>query len=80
MAKIFKIDGNALVITENNVIVVDVPKRSVYFSNSDLVEKGVISINGSVFDLIANCQNDNGGVPVTFTEATWRTFAHANLG
>lgn len=80
MAKVFKIDGNALIITEGSVIIADVPKKSVYFVNSDLIENAKIHIRGVVFDLITNCQDDNAGIPVTFTAASFRTFAHLNLG
>jgi phage gp45-like len=80
MPKIFKIEGNALVIRENAVIIADVPKRSVYFINNDLVVNSKINIANVVFDLLTNCQDDNGGIPVTFTDASFRAFAYLNLG
>ena len=80
MAKIFKIDGNSLIITENSIIIADIPKRSVYFVNKDLVDNAKINIPNVVFDLITNCQDDNAGIPVTFTASSFRAFAHLNLG
>ena len=63
MAKVFKIDGTALIITENSVIIADVPRSSVYFVNGDLLTSGKINIPNVVFDSITNCQDDNLGVP-----------------
>jgi hypothetical protein len=89
MAKVFKIDGSALVVTEGGVTILDVNKRDIYY-DSDMLNLGRVRIKytrstASVSNFVAeyvlaDCQDDNNGTPIAFTSASFRTFSRLNMG
>lgn len=89
MAKVFKIVGNALIVTDSvtGAVLIDNPKRDTYYNTIELTNNQKIELydtdgkqfNGAVLGddyLLADCQDE---FFVTFTDATFRDFARTNL-
>lgn len=89
MAKVFKIVGNALIVTDSitGVVLIDNPKRDTYYNTIELNVNQKIELfdthgkqfNGAVLGddyLLADCQDESF---VPFTDASFRAFARTNL-
>lgn len=90
MAKVFRIVGNALVVTDSitGAVLIDNPKRDTYYNTVELNNNQKIELydtdgkqfNGAILGddyLLADCQDDT---LTPFTDASFRAFARTNLG
>lgn len=89
MAKVFRISGNALIVTDSvsGVVLIDNPKRDTYYNTIELNNNQKIELydtcgkqfNGALLGddyLLADCQDET---LTPFTDATFRAFARTNL-
>ena len=90
MAKVFTIDGSALIVTDDvtGKVLVENPKRDTYYNTIplndekkiELIDTNGVKPNGAILGdqyYLSDSKDPDG---VIFTEASFRAFARANLG